>query len=69
MRGRVGNAPGRLSVPGPRCRIVRAGNAIWPGPDTKKPGTQANRAFEKVENIGVEPMTSCMPCKRSSQLS
>ena len=22
-----------------------------------------------VENIGVEPMTSCMPCKRSSQLS
>jgi len=24
---------------------------------------------EVVENIGVEPMTSCMPCKRSSQLS
>ena len=24
---------------------------------------------ERVENIGVEPMTSCMPCKRSSQLS
>jgi hypothetical protein len=23
----------------------------------------------RVENIGVEPMTSCMPCKRSSQLS
>ena len=23
----------------------------------------------KVENIGVEPTTSCMPCKRSSQLS
>ena len=23
----------------------------------------------KVENIGFEPMTSCMPCKRSSQLS
>ena len=22
-----------------------------------------------VENIGFEPMTSCMPCKRSSQLS
>jgi hypothetical protein len=22
-----------------------------------------------VENIGVEPTTSCMPCKRSSQLS
>jgi len=25
--------------------------------------------MELVENIGVEPMTSCMPCKRSSQLS
>ena len=23
----------------------------------------------KVENIGVEPITSCMPCKRSSQMS
>ena len=22
-----------------------------------------------VEDNGVEPMTSCMPCKRSSQLS
>ena len=22
-----------------------------------------------VENIGFEPMASCMPCKRSSQLS
>ena len=26
-------------------------------------------AYLLVENIGVEPMTSCMPCKRSSQLS
>jgi len=25
--------------------------------------------FGVVENIGVEPTTSCMPCKRSSQLS
>ena len=25
--------------------------------------------IEKVEIIGFEPMTSCMPCKRSSQLS
>ncbi len=23
----------------------------------------------QVENTGVEPVTSCMPCKRSSQLS
>ena len=26
-------------------------------------------AVNLVENIGVEPTTSCMPCKRSSQLS
>ena len=25
--------------------------------------------LSEVENIGIEPMTSCMPCKRSSQLS
>jgi hypothetical protein len=25
--------------------------------------------FAFVENRGVEPLTSCMPCKRSSQLS
>jgi hypothetical protein len=29
----------------------------------------AFRQLSFVENIGVEPMTSCMPCKRSSQLS
>ena len=28
-----------------------------------------NFSIIKVENIGFEPMTSCMPCKRSSQLS
>ena len=27
------------------------------------------RHSDLVEDIGVEPMTSCMPCKRSSQLS
>ena len=31
--------------------------------------TVFNTAYGNVENIGVEPMTSCMPCKRSSQLS
>ena len=36
---------------------------------SKKPDHKV-RLFETgVENIGVEPMTSCMPCKRSSQLS
>ena len=36
----------------------------------KKP--LATKGFIKkllVENTGVEPVTSCMPCKRSSQLS
>ena len=28
-----------------------------------------NLLIFKVENIGLEPMTSCMSCKRSSQLS
>ena len=31
--------------------------------------TVFNTVYGNVENIGVEPMTSCMPCKRSSQLS
>ena len=31
--------------------------------------TIRKRIGAKVENIGIEPMTSCMPCKRSSQLS
>ena len=35
------------------------------------PTCQRSRAAfaTQVENIGIEPMTSCMPCKRSSQLS
>ena len=32
-----------------------------------KKATVSNCSF--VESIGVEPTTSCMPCKRSSQLS
>src|SRR5690606_24404373 len=39
----------------------------------KVPLNEKKRLFEaalrEVENIGVEPMTFCMPCKRSSQLS
>ena len=31
--------------------------------------TEMHMQRDKVENIGIEPMTSCMPCKRSSQLS
>lgn len=36
---------------------------------TKQATTKNVVACFGVENIGVEPMTSCMPCKRSSQLS
>ena len=32
-------------------------------------GPASGKRRRGVENIGVEPMTSCMPCKRSSQLS
>ena len=35
---------------------------------TKK-ASPVGEAFYWVEDNGVEPMTSCMPCKRSSQLS
>jgi hypothetical protein len=45
----------------------------------KKPDVKSGEYWNKkekrttgpflVENIGVEPTTSCMPCKRSSQLS
>ncbi len=35
----------------------------------KKPRTKNVSDFLFVENNGFEPSTSCMPCKRSSQLS
>ena len=31
--------------------------------------TESELQRAQVENTGVEPVTSCMPCKRSSQLS
>jgi hypothetical protein len=36
---------------------------------TNKKGSPLWEAFIFVEVDGVEPTTSCMPCKRSSQLS
>jgi hypothetical protein len=37
---------------------------------TKNPWNQNSKGFSfYVEKMGVEPTTSCMPCKRSSQLS
>gem|GEM_PF-5271515 len=41
----------------------------WLMPETTKAATADSDGFLFVEIIGVEPMTSCMPCKRSSQLS
>jgi hypothetical protein len=34
--------------------------------ETKIPQSLAGYGFDLVEDIGVEPMTSCMPCKRST---
>ena len=37
---------------------------------SKRPVSYCLQALDiRVEDNGVEPMTSCMPCKRSSQLS
>ena len=38
-------------------------------PKTKKAPNPLEALCFLVENIGVEPMTSCLPGKRSSQLS
>ena len=40
--------------------------SYYPIPSYQK---RAVKATLLVEYIGVEPMTSCMPCKRSSLLS
>jgi hypothetical protein len=44
---------------------------MWAKSKTKIPQTSGFRCLREkvVEIIGFEPMTSCMPCKRSSQLS
>ena len=34
-----------------------------------KTGNMSSMFPVEVENTGVEPVTSCMPCKRSSQMS
>ena len=44
--------------------------ALWLGDlSIKQQSPLIQRASCFVEHNGVEPMTSCMPCKRSSQLS
>ena len=44
---------------------------MWHKSQEKIPNSLKIKSFGiyKVEIIGFEPMTSCMPCKRSSQLS
>ena len=66
--------PGLRSVGWKSCSIGRCsmmgkfaiGTQEGAGAPTKK-ATLCRWPF--VENTGVEPVTSCMPCKRSSQLS
>ena len=42
-------------------------DCVHRSPNENPPSLKLRRA--EVENTGVEPVTSCMPCKRSSQLS
>ena len=42
-------------------------DCVHRSPNENPPSLKLWRA--EVENTGVEPVTSCMPCKRSSQLS
>lgn len=71
-RGRSFEPPTPQSVSsGACCRLSTKGkgaSAHLNGCKKKSRG-RLSAAFSFVENIGFEPMTSCMPCKRSSQLS
>ena len=48
------------------CRRSNAAPKIWP---RKKKSTilQTKYSAFLVENSGIEPLTSCMPCKRSPE--
>ena len=47
------------------CQRSETGYTFW----THEPMSCSVNGTVVVENIGFEPMASCMPCKRSSQLS
>ena len=60
-----------------RCRTIRV-NSIFRciaelagilGDEKSGNNTLLSTVSASVENTGVEPVTSCMPCKRSSQMS
>jgi site-specific DNA recombinase len=69
--------PEKLQFDGEKCRttkineVIRLGLALDKGSEKVKTGQISDKLILSgwVEHIGVEPMTSCMPCKRSSQLS
>ena len=48
------------------CRQLNASPKIWP---RKKKNTVLHAKYSAflVENSGIEPLTSCMPCKRSPE--
>ena len=48
------------------CRQLNASPKIWP---RKKKSTVLHAKYSAflVENSGIEPLTSCMPCKRSPE--
>jgi site-specific DNA recombinase len=69
--------PLKFTFTGEKCRTQKLNSIIWLSYSIDKGFKQKKSAqlFQYleldgvVENIGVEPTTSCMPCKRSSQLS
>ena len=69
--------PERISFSKKNCRTTKINEAVRLIMATDK-GFNENKTGQlfknielpgSVESIGVEPTTSCMPCKRSSQLS
>ena len=69
--------PGKIIFDGKKCRTPRLNEMISliisadKGLDKIKTGQHKLNPMLSglVENTGVEPVTSCMPCKRSSQMS
>ena len=69
--------PEKFSFDGKKCRTTRINELIrqavnidrgFKGTKKRQLSNKLELSFE-VEDIGFEPTTSCMPCKRSSQMS
>ena len=52
-----------------KWRDAPASKLYQPTKPKNRPNPRVGSDLKLVENTGVEPVTSCMPCKRSSQLS